>query len=192
MPPKPKYTREQIIEAALNVVAKEGIDALTAKSLGHALNTSTTPIFTVFTSMQEVQAAVKKAAMDRFESYAHKTKKDIPVFKQIGMQMVLFAKDEPYLYRLIFMHADGVLKSFDDIYANLGDVADECLDAIQRDYGLSLADAKALFEHIWIHTFGIGAMCATGMCCFSEDEISNMLTSDFTAMMMLLKSGKMS
>ena len=50
--------------------------------------------------------------------------------------------------------------------------------------------AKTLFEHVWIHTFGIGALCATGVCDFSHEQIAEMLTQDFTAMMMLMKSRK--
>lgn len=190
MPPKPKYTREEITAAALEVVSQKGIAALTAKELGHALNTSTTPIFTVFDSMQDVQNEVKAAAMARFEAYAHKTGADMPIFKQIGMKMILFAKEEPWLYQLVFMSANSDVRSFDDIYARLGTVADECLDTIRRDYGLSDTDARTLFEHTWIHTFGIGVLCATGMCHFSDEQVSQMLTQDFTAMMTLLKEPK--
>lgn len=43
-------------------------------------------------------------------------------------------------------------------------VADECMSAIQKDYGLSYEATKTLFEHTWIHTYGIGTLCATGMC----------------------------
>ncbi len=192
MPPKPKYTQEQIIAAALDVVSRRGIDALTAKSLGNALNTSATPIFTIFDSMQEVRDAVKDAAMERFESYAHKTDADMPVFKQVGMQMILFAKEEPQLYRLIFMSENSGITPFDDHYAALGNVADECLHTIEADYGLSAEDAQTLFEHVWVHTYGIGTLCATGMCDFSHEQISAMLTQDFTAMMTLLKAGRRS
>ena len=34
MPPKPKFTREQIIGYALNIVERDGIKALTARELG--------------------------------------------------------------------------------------------------------------------------------------------------------------
>lgn len=189
MPPKPKYTREQIVHAALGVVSRQGIDALTAKELAHALDTSTTPIFTVFASMQEVQTAVRDAALQRFETYAHRTAGELPLFKQIGMQMILFAKEEPWLYRLVFMSRNAEVKSFEGIYVHLGSVADECLAAIRQDYGLSDESAGALFEHLWIHTFGIGVLCATGMCDFSMEQISRMLTEDFTAMMRLMTSG---
>ena len=190
MPPKAKFTKEQITKAALGVVSKKGAQALTAKELGAALGTSTTPIFTVFNSMQEVQDAVMLAAMERFEEYAHKAAHLGPVFKQVGMQMILFAKEEPKLYQLIFMSSISEAQTFDDIYAHLGSVADECLDVLQKDYDLSKENAKTLFEHVWIHTFGIGALCATGVCDFSHEQIAEMLTQDFTAMMMLMKSGK--
>ena len=128
------------------------------------------------------------AAMQQFEEYAHKVSYVGPVFKQVGMQMILFAKEEPNLYQLIFMSSISEAQSFDDIYAHLGSVADECLDVLQKDYDLSKDNAKTLFEHVWIHTFGIGALCATGMCDFSHEQIAEMLTQDFTAMMMLMKS----
>lgn len=189
MPPKAKFTREQITKAALRVVSEKGAQALTAKELGAALGTSTTPIFTAFRSMQEVQEAVMLAAMERFEDYAHKTTQIQPVFKQVGMQMILFAKEEPKLYQLVFMSSIRKAQTFDDIYAHLGSVAGECLEVLQKDYGLTKDNAKALFEHVWIHTFGIGALCATGVCDFSREQIAGMLTQDFNAMMLLMKSG---
>lgn len=155
MPPKAKFTKEQITKAALDVVSEKGVQALTAKELGTALGTSTTPIFTVFHSMQEVQ-------------------------------------EEPKLYQLIFMTSISEAQTFDDIYAHLGSVADECLDVLQKDYDMSKENAKTLFEHVWIHTFGIGALCATGVCNFPHEQIAKMLSKDFNAMMMLVKSGKSS
>ncbi len=190
MPPKAKFTKEQITQAALGVVSEKGMQALTAKELGSALGTSTTPIFTVFNSMQEVQDAVMDAAMERFEEYAHKATDTQPVLKQVGMQMILLAKEEPKLYQLLFMSAVSEAKTFDDMYGHLGSVADECLQIIEREYDLSEPDAKTLFEHIWIHTFGIGALCATGACNFSYEQIDKMLAQDFFAMMMLIKSGQ--
>ena len=187
MPPKPKYTREEIIAAALELVSEKGMSALTARDLGTRLGTSARPIFTAFQSMEEVADGVKVAAMECFASYAHKTGGDMPIFKQVGMQMILSAKEEPQLYQLVFMSQNSDVKSFADIYSHLGSVADECLDTIQKDYGLSGEGAKTLFEHSWIHTYGIATLCATGMCDFTQEEISGMLTQDFTAMITLLR-----
>ena len=191
MPPKPKFTREEIVAAALELVSEKGMSALTSRDLGTRLGSSARPIFTVFNSMEEVQEAVRDAAMKRFESYAEKAVHYTPVFKQVGMQMILFAKEEPMLYQLGFMTNNHNVQRFEDIYERLGDVAYQCLDVIRHDYGLSEKEARALFEHVWIHTFGIGALCATGMCNFSEDQIVEMLGHDFIAMLAHIKSGQM-
>lgn len=191
MPPKPKFTREEIVAAALELISEKGMSALTSRDLGARLGSSARPIFTVFNSMEEVQEAVHDAAMKRFESYAEKAVNYTPVFKQVGMQMILFAKEEPMLYQLGFMTNNHNVQSFDDIYDRLGHVAYQCLEVIQREYGLAEQEAKTLFEHVWIHTFGIGALCATGMCDFSEEQISEMLGHDFVAMLVHIKSGKL-
>ena len=49
MPPKPKFTREQLVDAAFELVREQGVDALVARELAKRLNTTTTPIFTFFT-----------------------------------------------------------------------------------------------------------------------------------------------
>ena len=66
MPPKPKFTKEEIVEAALALVSERGMEALTARDLGERLGSSARPIFTVFRSMEEVQQETRKAAMERF------------------------------------------------------------------------------------------------------------------------------
>ena len=191
MPPKPKFTKEEIVTAALELVSEKGIEALTARELGVRLGSSARPIFTVFNSMDEVQEEVRAAALKRFESYAEKAMHYTPVFKQVGMQMILFAIEEPKLYQLVYMSENAGATDFEGITQQLGDVAQLCVDVIQRDYGLSAEDAKTLFEHVWIYTFGIGALCATGMCRFSQDEIIQMLGQDFMAMLFYAKSGRL-
>ena len=191
MPPKPKFTKEEIVAAALELVSEKGIEALTARELGVRLGSSARPIFTVFNSMDEVQEEVRAAALKRFESYAEKAMHYTPVFKQVGMQMILFAIEEPKLYQLVYMSENAGATDFESIVERLGDVAQLCVDVIQRDYGLSAEDSKTLFEHVWIYTFGIGALCATGMCRFSQDEIIQMLGQDFMAMLFYAKSGRL-
>ena len=191
MPPKPKFTKKEIVAAALELVSENGIEALTARELGARLGSSARPIFTVFNSMEEVQVEVRAAALKRFESYAEKAMHYTPVFKQVGMQMILFAMEEPKLYQLVYMSENAGATDFEGIVDRLGDVAQLCVDVIQRDYSLSEKDAKALFEHVWIYTFGIGALCATGMCRFSQEEIVQMLGQDFMAMLFYAKSGRL-
>lgn len=188
MPPKPKFTREQITAAALDLVSEKGMDALTARELGKQLGSSAQPIFTVFNSMEEVQDAVRDAALTRFESFSNKVPAGMPAYLQIGMQMVLFAKEEPRLYLLRFLpeNRDGEL--YDDIYSRMGTMVRQCLDALQNDYSMSRQDAKNVFQHMWIYIFGVGTLCATGAYAVSPDQFLKNLESDFMKLMKLIQS----
>lgn len=189
MPPKPKFTREEITAAALKVISTYGIDALTAQSLGRELGSSARPIFTVFNNMEEVREEARAAALKYFERFAEKAIHYTPAFKQFGMQMILFALEEPNLYQLLFMQGDGQAHSFEEVFENLGEPAEMCIDILQREYGLSEGEAMTLFCHVWIYTYGVGSLCATGMCRFTEEEINELLGQDFMAMLIKIKSG---
>ena len=188
MPPKPKFTKDEIVQTALEVVSRKGVEALTAKELGCALGSSARPIFTVFNSMKEVQTEVRAAAMRRFERFAEQKLPDMPLFKQVGMRMVLFGSKEPKLYQLLFMQENRNAVRFDDVFGELGISAETCIRSIQETYRLTEAEAKLLFENVWIYTFGVGALCATRMCLFSEERLGEMLSTEFQAMMLLVKT----
>lgn len=187
MPPKPKFTKDEIVQAALEVVSQKGVEALTAKELGDALGSSARPIFTVFRSMKEVQDEVRAAAMRRFERFAAQTLPDMPLLKQVGMQMVLFGAKEPKLYQLLFMQENHNAASFDDVFGALGPTAETCIQSLRNAHGLTEAESRLLFETVWIYTFGIGALCATGTCRFSEQRLIEMLSTEFQAMLLFVK-----
>lgn len=190
MPPKAKFTREEIIKVALTLASEKGIRALTARELGAALGTSSRPIFTAFENMEELLHEVRKATLARFGEYAKKAKEYTPVFKQVGLQMIMFAYEQPKLYSLLFMSEKPEAQTFDDVFNNLGEIAPLCVEVIQRDYDLSHDNAMLLFRQVWIYTYGVGALIATGMCHFGMDEIQDMLSREFVAMLMLIKSGR--
>lgn len=191
MPPKRKFSKEEITEAALNLVSARGEKSLTARELGKALGCSARPLFTAFKNMKELQKEVRALAMKRFESFETGCEADMPTFKRAGIKTVEFAKSEPKLFALLFMKENGGATCFEDLYSVLGDVARECELAVKRDYGLNDKEAKILFETVWIYTFGIGVLCATGACKFEGKRLSDMLTFEFESVMSLIKSGKL-
>ena len=190
MPPKPKFTKEEIVAAALNIAAERGLKDLTSRALGAELGSSARPIFTVFSSMEEVFAEVRIAALAKFEVYARRAAEYSPVYKQLGVEMIRFAVEQPKLYRLLFMTEKPEAETFDDVFVHLGDIAVLCVDVIQKDYELGYDDAKLLFKHNWIFTYSVGSLIATGMCRFSDKEIQDMLSREFVAMLSLIKSGR--
>lgn len=103
MAPKNKFTKEEMIEAALWVVRTKGIDCLTAKTIADKLGTSTRPIFTGFGSMDEVKQEVYVAAVRVYDSYTSAGLKEKIPFLGLEKSYIRFAQEEPELYRLLFL-----------------------------------------------------------------------------------------
>ena len=191
MPPKPKFTREEIAATALAIVKEEGVSALTAREVGKRLGTTGSPIFTVFTNMEDLKWAARELAMKEFEEYISDFQEYTPAFKRIGMKMVSYAIHEPELYKLLFMQEHPHGRSFSDTMGELGTMAGTCISLLQRDHDLTKEEATILFEQMWVYTFGIGSLCAMKVCDFTEEEIANRLGQIFIGQMMLIKSGQM-
>lgn len=180
MPPKCKYTRAEIVRTAFEIVREKGENALTARDLGARLGTSTRPIFTAFENMEELKKEVMNKSAELFLDYSGNFTEYTPAFKQMGMQIVSFATNEPYIFKLLFMN-----KASDSL---LEQTADQCVQIIARDTGLSLGDAKMVFDQVWIFTFGLATFSAMKVYQFTEEEISDMLTREFSGTVMMIKS----
>lgn len=190
MPPRAKYSKEEIIEIAFQMARENGLESVVARELGKKLGTSSSPIFTAFKNMDELHAEIRKKAMKEFESYVKDALNYTPAFKQVGVKMIQFAFNEPKLFKILYMQEHGQYQTFDDLVGELGDTVDVCLKCIQEDYALSMAEAKILFQQVWLHTFGIGVLVAGKVCQLSEEQISEMLSLEFQGTLMLIKSGK--
>ena len=98
MAPRNKFTREEMVEVAVNVVREKGIDALTAKALASELGVSTQPVFTCFHTIEEAKREVRTAAERMYDSYMEAGLQMKVPFLGVGMQYINFAKEEPVLY----------------------------------------------------------------------------------------------
>ncbi len=185
MPPKAKFTRQNVIDKAFEIVREEGLETLTARNLGARLGSSARPIFTVFQSMDEVAQGVISAAKALYTQYIDRGLASEPAFKGVGTQYILFAINEPELFRLLFMNENAD--------ADIGDVLpliDENYEKIRasvRAYGIGDEAAEKLYRHLWVYTHGIATLCATHTCAFSAEQISEMESEVFLALLKKFK-----
>ena len=92
------------------------------------------------------------------------------------------------IFQLLFMTEKEEINSLSALMGQLGDWVWNCVGVIRRDYRLNQQDSEELFQHMWLHAYGIGALCATGVCRFSDEEISVLLSRDFRGQMYLLQA----
>ena len=170
MAPKNKFTREAMVDAALRVVRARGIDGLTAKTMADELGTSTQPIFTAFGSMDSVKREVCAAAMRVYERYADAGLREKIPFFGVGMQYIRFAREEPGLYRLLFLTKDsGAMAAM----RRLQELVRPTLTSVYR---ITDEEADAYFRDLWLVAHSLAALIVTGGCPYSDREIGQILT----------------
>ena len=174
MAPKNKFTKEEMVAAAVRVVRARGIDALTAKALSAELGVSTQPVFTCFHTIDEAKREVCSAAERVYDRYVGEGLQMPIPFLGVGMQYMRFAKEEPELYRLLFLtkHEDGGSSAMDALHHS----QDLVRESLQQTYHIDAPTADRYFRDMWLVVHSLATLIVTGDCSYSEQEMSEILT----------------
>lgn len=187
IPPKAKFTKKDIVNAGLEIVRENGIDALTARNLGEKLGSSPRPIFTSFNSMEEVLEEVEASAKKLYAEYVAEGLKEDLAFRGVGNQYILFAVKEPKLFQLLFMTELKEIPTLSQVLPVIDESYDKILESVQNGYNLDRESSERLYQHLWIYTHGIATLCATKMCRFTGEEIGRMMTEIFIGLLKNIK-----
>jgi AcrR family transcriptional regulator len=98
--------REGFVAAAERLFEKQGVAGVTMRQLAQAVGYSQTAAYSYFKNKDEILAAVRAAALDRFndrlDAAYSKRKSARANARAVGQAYMQFAIDEPAAYRLIF------------------------------------------------------------------------------------------
>jgi len=179
MPPKARITKADIVEAALELVRQNGEQAINARSIASALNCSTQPVFSNFTSMEELRAAVKDAANALYQSYldTDMASGEYPPYKASGRAYIRFAQEERELFKLLFM-CDRSNKKIDEDRETIRPL----MELIQENLGFSEDEAFMFHMEMWIYVHGIATMIATSYLNWDDEYISRLLSDAYMGM----------
>lgn len=187
MPPKAKVSKEDILNACISLVRKNGKNAFKAREIAKELNCSTQPIFSNFKSMEELKAEALRYATKVYNAYQEKLIKSgkYPDYKALGMGYIMFAKEQSELFKLLFMRDRRYEKSADLIDSDF----EKAIATVMKSTGLNRDDASIFHFEMWAFTHGIAAILATSFLEFDYEVIDKMLTHQFEGMVMRFKKG---
>lgn len=185
MPRNFMFSREEIVSAALDLTREKGFSAVSARSLGEKLGTSSRPIFGRFQNMAEVQAAIIAAANEVYQSYLKKEMSEgkYVKYKASGMAYIRFAKEEKELFKLLFMR-DRTNEENPDSPEEI----DSLVDIICKQINISREDAYFFHIEMWVYVHGIASMIATGYLNWDEELASRAVTDAYEGIKMRFES----
>lgn len=134
---KKTFTEEEVVNVAYKLLKKEGGKHLTARAVAQYLKASTTPVYAHFSSMESLESKALLKAKKLLLEYCSKGYTN-DVFLNMGVGVLMFAKDEPVFFKVFFfekyknkLFCDNYVSSFmneleekmkqDKLYAALSD-----------------------------------------------------------------------
>ena len=171
MAPKFKFTKEEVLTVTIDFIRENGIEALTARELAKKLDSSTKVIFSLFSNMKNLEDEAKFAAENIFSEKVNLALKDDSPFKRLGVEYILFSKNEPKLFQWLFMKKGIEVGSFKDFLPMRDYEYRSVIESIDEEYKISIENAKKFYEHLFIYSHGIATLTVTGIYNFTPSEI---------------------
>ena len=184
MPTKIKISKDMILNAAFDIVRDHGIEKLSNRELANKLKCSIRPIYYQFENVEELQ----KELYTKIEKYFYKflldnMNKEIPKYKQVGINYIKFAKKEKKLFQTLFMNKTGLTPNV--FVSKVGDDYKEVEKLIKLSTNLKDNDIKDFHTKMWIFCHGIATLVANGTIKLTDNQIQDLLSYEFQALMLL-------
>ena len=183
MPPTTRISKEDIIDAAVEIVRTEGAAALNARAIAARLKSSTQPIFSNFSSMEELKSSVIEEANKLYLTKENELieKKLYPPYKSTGMAYIRFAKEEKELFKLLFMR-DRTNEPM-----ALGYRVDPALEILISSTGFDLNTAERVHLSLWACVHGFATMSVSNYVDIPDEIISSTITDIYTSLTSKIK-----
>lgn len=158
MPRESTFTKDEIVQAAFEVFAREGMAAISARRVALQLNCSTAPVYTAFGSMNDLKNMLLARALELLlaftqRNYTHN------IFLNIGVGMLEFAKQYRLIYRTLFLE--------DNTYEHiLKEYNRQNLLQMKKEMHLGLfsdEELKSILFKLTVYTHGLAALICADM-----------------------------
>lgn len=184
LPTTTKITKEMILNTAFEIAREKGFEKISNRELAKKMNCSIRPIYYQFKNVEELNKELyKKIERYFYEFLIDNMIKDVPLYKQIGINYIKFAIAENNLFKFLFMTE---IKDEPSAFITTDEKDfEELVKAIKISTKLSDKDIKSFHIKMWIFAHGIATLSATKSVKFTDEQIQDLLSQEFQALMLL-------
>jgi len=158
MPPKVKYTKDQVIKAAVRVVEEKGLNSLTARRVAGRLGSSTAPVYHHFATMDELALGVIRETQRALLEYTARPYTD-RVFLNMGTGVAMFACEHSQLYRSLMLEGGN----YSDVVHEFLGILESEMKKDTRFASLSDSERRGLLRKMWTFTHGLASLICVGL-----------------------------
>lgn len=180
MPAVKKVSKNEIIDAAVDVLRDSGFSAVNARSVAKKLGCSTQPIYFSFQNMDELKAALTERAI---QMHTQRVRDSLRIHKgndsrysSYGMGFVKFAAEEKQLFRWLYLEGEQLGPYQNDV------LTPEVIDVITDEFGYSADVARRFHQDMIYFTYGLAILANTDHLHLTETELREAFRREFRAL----------
>lgn len=179
MPPKPKITKDMIIEAAFSIARDSGAEQINARTVSERLHCSTQPVMYHFATIEDL----KKTVYTKTDQYHTEYLMNIAtsgeeVMLEIGLNYIRFAIKEPHLFRFLFQSGYAAENSLLEMIDAEG--LAPVISTMQEAMNMSLSQTKDIFVTLAMFVHGYASIIANNSLEYDEELIKLHLERVYT------------
>lgn len=180
MPAQKRITREDILNAAVEVLRDGGFSAVNARSVAGQLGCSTQPIYGSFRSMEELRGALTERAIElhtrRVRDSLRAHEGNDSRYSSYGMGFVRFAAEEKQLFRWLYLEGEQPGPYRYDV------LLPEAIRCITEEFGYDTETAERLHRDMVYYTYGLAILANTDHLNLTEGELREAFRREFRAL----------
>lgn len=176
MPSSPKIKKEDMLQTALELVARDGYAALTIKAVARELGCSTAPISWQFGGMDGLREELIPYAEQYVEEhYYGRDENEFATFEQKGKGTIDLALENPNLFRFLYMgERSQLLSTGFKLQTDNPEVANVYRKMAEL-LGITSKQVMDFAMTMMVYTQGMGTLIAAGIVKDTKENMYRML-----------------
>jgi len=170
-------SKDIILQAALNMLIRDGYASINIKTLANEIGCSTQPIAWHFENMEGLRSALAEYAITyaKNKMNATATTNAVEAFERTGRAYVDMAVNEPNLFRFLYLgeNLSGKINNFEAITTSKSNA--EQIKRIADHLGISEDKVGRYLQNTIIYAHGVATLVATNVISASEEEMMTMI-----------------
>ncbi|MBT3233748.1 MAG: TetR/AcrR family transcriptional regulator [Calditrichaeota bacterium] len=153
MPPKVRFTKEDVIKAAFSIVEENGFNGMSTQKVADRLNSSVQPLYSQFENIDALKRVVAVRTQAIFRSFVLA---DYSERKYLNPWIgeILFAKKYSKLYFALFVERNDHEDLFLDVNRETFNIMCDTLEF----KGLDINITHAFYRHMQVYLYGLAIM----------------------------------
>lgn len=170
MPPNQKITKNMILETGFKLVQKSGIESVNSRSIAKILDCSTQPVFSQFSSMEELRQSVHDYVCQKFEQDVLYNMGSDSSIRSCYLKVTNLAKYEKNVFRLIYLSEYCIGDNFLGTRIKF-ESYQKIREELKTKYRINDKDCIDILERISLLVQGIASLIVTSHIWYEDEQI---------------------